>query len=134
MSIFHPTLLVEQEAFSLFQIVKIELFGIEKKPLPHLLCMTNLLLHDLDTPNILRDNSLSINVRDYSGKDNYDVIAMNPPFGGVEEVGIQINFPMEFRTSETADLFMTLIMYRLKKEKEDKKAFQDTRGGGNGLG
>lgn len=95
--------------------VQSSLFGIEKKPLPHLLCMTNLLLHDVDSPNILRDNSLSTNVRDYTEKDKYDVIAMNPPFGGVEEVGIQINFPAEFRTSETADLFMTLIMYRLKE-------------------
>lgn len=97
------------------KIVQSSLFGIEKKPLPHLLCMTNLLLHDVDSPNILRDNSLSTNVRDYREKDKYDVIAMNPPFGGVEEVGIQINFPAEFRTSETADLFMTLIMYRLKE-------------------
>ena len=97
------------------KIVQSSLFGIEKKPLPHLLCMTNLLLHDVDSPNILRDNSLSTNVRDYREKDKYDVIAMNPPFGGVEEVGIQINFPTEFRTSETADLFMTLIMYRLKE-------------------
>lgn len=97
------------------KIVQSSLFGIEKKPLPHLLCMTNLLLHDLDSPNILRDNSLSTNVRDYTEKDKYDLIAMNPPFGGVEEVGIQINFPTEFRTSETADLFMALIMYRLKE-------------------
>lgn len=98
------------------KIVQSSLFGIEKKPLPHLLCMTNLLLHDLDSPNILRDNSLSSNIRDYTEKDKYDLIAMNPPFGGVEEVGIQINFPTEFRTSETADLFMTLIMYRLKED------------------
>ncbi|MCR2044280.1 type I restriction-modification system subunit M [Anaerosalibacter massiliensis] len=97
------------------KMIQSSLFGIEKKPLPHLLCMTNLLLHDLDTPNILRDNSLGTNVRDYTEKDKYDVIAMNPPFGGVEEVGIQINFPTEFRTSETADLFMALIMYRLKE-------------------
>ncbi|WP_244971117.1 type I restriction-modification system subunit M [Tissierella pigra] len=97
------------------KIVQSSLFGIEKKPLPHLLCMTNLLLHDLDSPNILRDNSLSSNIRNYTEKDKYDLIAMNPPFGGVEEVGIQINFPTEFRTSETADLFMALIMYRLKE-------------------
>ncbi len=97
------------------RIVQSSLFGIEKKPLPHLLCMTNMLLHDIDSPNILRDNSLSTNVRDYTEKDKYDVIAMNPPFGGVEEDGILINFPAEFRTSETADLFMTLIMFRVKE-------------------
>src|SRR5690606_8425404 len=77
-------------------------------------CVTNLMLHDIDIPNILRDNSLSTNVRDYKEEDKYNIIAMNPPFGGVEEVGIQINFPAEFRTSETADLFITLIMHRLK--------------------
>lgn len=98
------------------KMVQSSLFGVEKKPLPHLLCMTNLMLHDLDVPNILRDNSLASNVRDYAEKDKYEIIAMNPPFGGVEEVGIQINFPTEFRTSETADLFMTLIMYRLKED------------------
>jgi len=97
------------------RIVQSSLFGIEKKPLPHLLCMTNMLLHDIDSPNILRDNSLSTNVRDYTEKDKYDVVAMNPPFGGIEEDGIQINFPAEFRTSETADLFVTLIMFRLKE-------------------
>ena len=96
------------------KIVQSSLFGIEKKPLPHLLCMTNLMLHDLDSPTILRGNSLSTNIRDYTDDDKYEVIAMNPPFGGVEEAGIQINFPTEFRTSETADLFMALIMYRLK--------------------
>lgn len=97
------------------QKVQSSLLGIEKKPLPYLLCMTNLMLHDIDSPNILRDNSLATNVRDYKEKNKYDVIAMNPPFGGVEEVGVQVNFPTEFRTSETADLFITLIMYRLKK-------------------
>ena len=55
------------------KIVQSSLFGIEKKPLPHLLCMTNLLLHDLDSPNILRDNSLSSNIRDYTEKDKYDL-------------------------------------------------------------
>ncbi len=97
------------------KVVQNSLYGIEKKPLPHMLCMTNLLLNDIDAPNIVRDNSLSTNIRDFSEKDKYDVIAMNPPFGGVEEIGIQINFPREFRTSETADLFVALIMYRLKE-------------------
>lgn len=97
------------------RVVQDSLFGIEKKPLPHLLCMTNLMLHDLDVPNILRDNSLATSLRDYTEDDRFDVIAMNPPFGGVEEVGIQTNFPTALRTSETADLFMSLIMYRLKE-------------------
>lgn len=97
------------------EVVQQSLFGIEKKPLPHLLCMTNLLLHEVDAPNILRDNSLATSLRDYPEKDKYDVIAMNPPFGGIEEAGIQANFPREFRTSETADLFMALILYRVKQ-------------------
>ncbi|MCH1626122.1 N-6 DNA methylase [Ferdinandcohnia quinoae] len=91
------------------------LFGIEKKPLPYLLAMTNLILHDIDSPNLLHDNSLSKNVRDYKEEDRYNVIAMNPPYGGTEEEAIKVNFPVNMQSSETADLFMTLIMYRLKK-------------------
>lgn len=97
------------------EIYQKTIFGIEKKPLPHLLCITNLILHDIDEPNIKRDNSLAVSIKDYPEKDKFDVIAMNPPFGGVEEEIIQYNFPAEFRTSETADLFITLIMYRLKQ-------------------
>ncbi len=95
--------------------LKESLFGIEKKPMPHMLCVTNLILHDIDNPSILHGNSLATNIRDIKESEKFDVIAMNPPFGGTEEEGIKLNFPMEFRTSETADLFMTLIMNRLKK-------------------
>jgi len=91
------------------------LFGIEKKPLPYLLTMTNLILHDIDSPNVIHGNSLSKNVRDYKEDDRYNVIAMNPPYGGTEEEAIKVNFPVNMQSSETADLFMTLIMYRLKK-------------------
>lgn len=97
------------------EIFQNTLFGIEKKPLPHLLCMTNLILHDIDEPNILRDNSLATSVKDYPENKKFDIIAMNPPFGGVEEEIIQYNFPADMRTSETADLFMVLIMNRLKE-------------------
>lgn len=92
------------------------IYGIEKKPMPHLLCITNLLLSDIDNPQIIRGNSLADNIRDYKIEDKFDVIAMNPPFGGVEEEGVLGNFPMSYRTSETADLFMTVIMNRLKKD------------------
>ena len=85
------------------------LFGIEKKNLPHLLCMTNLLLHDIDAPNIIHGNSLEKNIRDYKEKDKFDCIMMNPPYGGTEEKTIQSNFPTELQTSETADLFVALI-------------------------
>ena len=90
-------------------------YGIEKKALPHLLCITNLLLHDIDTPNVHHDNALEKNVKDYTENDKFDVILMNPPYGGSEIEQIKTNFPIELRSSETADLFMSVIMYRLKK-------------------
>ena len=97
------------------EIINNSLYGIEKKNLPHLLCITNLLLHDIDSPNIIHGNSLEKSVRDYKEEDKFDVIAMNPPYGGVEQKNIQMNFPVELQTSETADLFVTTILYRLKQ-------------------
>ena len=89
--------------------------GVEKKPLPHLLCTTNMLLHGIDVPsNIRHDNTLSRPLRDYGPKDRVDCIITNPPFGGMEEDGIESNFPQTFRTRETADLFLVLIMHLLK--------------------
>ncbi len=88
--------------------------GIEKKPLPHLLCTTNLMLHGFDLPAVRRDNLLSKPYSDWSGKDKVDVILTNPPFGGVEEDGTETNFPAKFRTKETADLFLALIIRLLK--------------------
>ncbi|MGX2975449.1 N-6 DNA methylase [Ursidibacter arcticus] len=90
-------------------------YGIEKKALPHLLCITNLLLHDIDNPNVHHDNALEKSVKDYTEKDKFDVILMNPPYGGSEIEQIKTNFPSALRSSETADLFMSVIMYRLKK-------------------
>ena len=90
-------------------------FGIEKKPLPYLLCVTNMLLHDVDAPRIYHGNSLERDVRSYKAQDKFDVIVMNPPYGGGEKDGVKMNFPADLRSSETADLFMSVIMYRLKK-------------------
>jgi len=90
------------------------ILGIEKKPLPYMLAVTNLILHDIDCPKIKHDNSLARNVRDYKPIDKVDIIVTNPPFGGIEEDGILVNFPQQFRTKETADLFMVLLMYLLK--------------------
>ncbi|MDR0196758.1 MAG: type I restriction-modification system subunit M [Oscillospiraceae bacterium] len=90
-------------------------YGIEKKALPHLLCVTNMLLHDIDNPVIIHGNSLERNVRDFKEADRFDVVMMNPPYGGSEKDGVKINFPAELQSSETADLFMSVIMYRLKK-------------------
>lgn len=97
------------------EIINKNIYGIEKKALPHLLCMTNLLLHEMDEPNIDHMNSLAKPVRDYKEEDRYDVILMNPPYGGTEQDAIKINFPTELQTTETADLFMALILYRLKR-------------------
>lgn len=97
------------------EIYNNSVFGIEKKSLPHLLCVTNLLLHDIDSPHIIHGNSLEKNVREYKDEDKYNIIIMNPPYGGSEKDSVKVNFPMELRSSETADLFMSVIMYRLKK-------------------
>ena len=89
--------------------------GIEKKHLPHILCMTNMLLHGIDVPsNVRHDNTLARPMRDWSPKERVDVIVTNPPFGGMEEDGIESNVPTEFRTRETADLFLVLLMKILK--------------------
>ena len=89
--------------------------GVEKKPLPHVLCATNMMVHGIEVPsNIINDNTLAKPLRDYGKSDQVDVIITNPPFGGVEEDGIENNFPTEFRTKETADLFLVLVMELLK--------------------
>ena len=90
-------------------------FGIEKKQFPYMLCVTNLLLHNIESPNVHHDNSLAKNVLNYTEDDAFDVILMNPPYGGSEKNAIKQNFPSDLSSSETADLFMVLIMYRLKK-------------------
>ena len=91
------------------------IYGIEKKALPHLLCVTNMLIHDIDEPNILHGNALEIDYKDLRKKEPFDIILLNPPYGGSEKDSVKINFPTELRSSETADLFMNVIMYRLKK-------------------
>jgi type I restriction enzyme M protein len=89
--------------------------GVEKKPLPHVLCATNMMVHGIEVPsNIINGNTLAKPLRDYGRNDQVDVVVTNPPFGGVEEDGIENNFPAEFRTRETADLFLVLVMELLK--------------------
>ena len=94
---------------------KNSIYGIEKKPLPHLLAITNMLLHDIDSPKIFHGNSLERNVREYKPSDKFDIVLMNPPYGGTESDGVKINFPADLRSSETADLFMSVVMYRLNE-------------------
>ena len=85
--------------------------GVEKKPLPHVLCATNMMIHGIEVPsNIRSDNTLTRPLRDYGEKDQVDIIVTNPPFGGTEEPGVENNFPSEFKTRETADLFLVLVI------------------------
>nr|WP_202976816.1 N-6 DNA methylase [Candidatus Oscillochloris fontis] len=90
--------------------------AVEKKPLPYLLCVTNLTLHDVavDLHRVRHDNTLARPLISYTPQDRVDVILTNPPFGGMEEDGIESNFPQTFRTRETADLFLVLIIHLLK--------------------
>ena len=91
------------------------IYGIEKKQFPYMLCITNMLLHDLDVPQIYHDNSLLRDVLDYTETDQFDVVLMNPPYGGNEKADVKNHFPTDLASSETADLFMSVIMYRFKK-------------------
>ena len=91
------------------------IYGIEKKQFPYMLCITNLLLHGLDIPRVFHANSLLHDVLDYTEDDKFDVILMNPPYGGSEKAEVKNHFPADLASSETADLFMSVIMYRLKK-------------------
>jgi len=96
------------------------IFGQEAKPLPFLLGQMNLLLHGLEYPNIVYNNSLAVKVIEIGDKDRVDIILTNPPFGGEEEPGIKNNFPADKQTSETALLFLQLIMRKLKRPEENK--------------
>ncbi len=95
-------------------IINQSLNGIEKKSFPYSLCLTNLILHDVDEPNVAYDNSLKYNVREFTDNDLVDIIVMNPPYGGAEDEIVKSNFPSEHRSGETADLFVSLITYKLR--------------------
>lgn len=91
------------------------IYGIEKKQFPYMLCITNMLLHGIDVPKVYHDNTLTHDVLDYTERDRVDVVLMNPPYGGSEKAEIKKHFPSDLASSETADLFMAVIMYRLKR-------------------
>ena len=98
------------------QILQSSIRGVEKKQLPYFLAVTNLMLHGIDTPNqISHDNTLARPYRDYQPEDRVNVIVTNPPFGGMEEDGIEKNFPKSYSTRETADLFLVLIIHLLRE-------------------
>jgi len=89
--------------------------AVEKKQLPHMLCVTNMLLHGIENPSFVRhDNTLARSYISYGASDRVDIVLTNPPFGGREEDGIESNFPKHFQTRETADLFLALIIRILK--------------------
>ena len=89
--------------------------AVEKKQLPHMLCVTNMLLHGIEDPSFVRhDNTLARPYIGWEQKDRVDIVLTNPPFGGKEEDGIESNFPQHFRTKETADLFLALIVRLLR--------------------
>lgn len=98
------------------------IYGGEAKPLPYLLAQMNLLLHGLEYPRIDPANSLRFPLREIGDKDRVDIILTNPPFGGEEEKGIQGNFPEDKQTSETALLFLQLIMRKLKRRPKPGRA------------
>ncbi len=97
------------------QAMQASLRAVEKKQLPHMLCVTNMLLHGIEDPSFVRhDNTLARSYISYGQSDRVDIILTNPPFGGKEEDGIESNFPVHFRTKETADLFLALFIRLLK--------------------
>jgi type I restriction enzyme M protein len=96
------------------QKMQAALRAVEKKQLPHMLCVTNMLLHGIEDPSFVRhDNALARPLTSWSKDERVDIVLTNPPFGGREEDGIENNFPT-FRTKETADLFLALIIRLLK--------------------
>jgi type I restriction enzyme M protein len=91
--------------------------AVEKKQLPHMLCVTNMLLHGIEDPSFVRhDNTLARSYVSWEQRDRVDIVLTNPPFGGMEEPGIESNFPAHLRTRETADLFLALIIRLLKSD------------------
>lgn len=98
------------------ELAKQSILGVEKKQLPHLLCVTNMMVHGIEVPiNVRHDNTLRKPLQEYGHGDQVDIVMTNPPFGGMEEDGIERGFPNEFQTRETADLFLVLVMELLKQ-------------------
>lgn len=96
------------------QSIQDNIIGWEYKPLPYLLGTTNLILHDIEVPNIIFRDALDQPLTNYTEKDRVDVILANPPFGGIVANNNENNFPQNFRTKESADLFLVLMIHLLK--------------------
>jgi len=110
-----------KKAEDMTRLQKGTLYGIDAKPLPYLLCQMNLLLHGVESPDIDPGNALRFPLREIGDKSRVDVIMTNPPFGGEEERGILRNFPEDKQTTETALLFLQLIMRKLKRPQGGKR-------------
>ena len=106
----HPTLKTAEQ----FRDLCDNLHGIEKKPMPYLLGMMNLVLHGIGQPNVVRGNALARPITQISRSEKVDVVLTNPPFGGEEEKTVLTNFPTDTRTAETAWLFLQLVVRQLK--------------------
>lgn len=91
--------------------------GFEKKQLPHLLCVTNLLLHGIDVPSqVEHQNTLARAWNDWRLDERVECVVTNPPFGGMEDEGVGGDYPADLRTRETADMFLTLIVKKLLRD------------------
>lgn len=97
------------------QSIQENVMGWEYKPLPYLLATTNLILHDIEVPNIIFRDSLDQPLSNYKERDRVDIILANPPFGGIVANNNEKNFPQNFRTKESADLFLVLMIHLLKQ-------------------
>ena len=92
-----------------------DIHGMELKPLPYMMSVTNLILHDLETPNIDYCDSLNREYTSIGAKDRVDIILANPPFGASVSDGVESNYPLSYRTTESADLFLLIMMRYLKE-------------------
>lgn len=101
--------------------VKERLVGVEKKPMPFLLCQMNLMLHGIDRPRVTRTNALAHPLSEQR-RQGVDVVLTNPPFGGEEEQHIPANFPAGMRTAETSWLFLQLVMARISRSRAGRAA------------
>jgi type I restriction enzyme M protein len=98
------------------KVLQASINAVEKKPLPHMLAVTNMLLHGMEDPSfITHGNMLARPFVSYTESDRVDMILTNPPFGGKEEDGVESNFPSHIQTKETADLFLAIIIRLLKQ-------------------
>jgi len=97
------------------KILQETITGTELKPLPFMLSVINLIIHDIEVPQIENGDSLSREYTSYKQADRVDIIVTNPPFGGVVGDGMETNFPLNYRTKESADLFLILFIQLLKE-------------------